>query len=134
MRIFGNWTSSKKWTVRNKVAIFKYSDSPMPKLRKRFTKSERLEIVKHSLESDVRIVDLAEDYGVHPNTIYKWREAYFKEHGIEPSGQGVKKMSEEEGEIARLKKQLREAELERDILKKAIGIFSKRDGRSTNLS
>ncbi|MEO1385491.1 MAG: hypothetical protein AAFV78_19905, partial [Bacteroidota bacterium] len=69
-----------------------------------------------------------------PNTIYKWREAYFKEHGIKPSGQGIQKMSEEEEEIARLKKQLREAELERDILKKAIGIFSKRDGRSTNLS
>ena len=106
----------------------------MPKLRKRFTQSERLEIVKHSLESDVRIVDLAEDYGIHPTTISRWREAYFKEHGIKPSGQGIKKMSEEEGEIARLKKQLREAELERDILKKAIGIFSKRDGRSTNLS
>ena len=106
----------------------------MPKLRKRFTKSERLEIVKHSLETESRITDLAEDYGVHPNTIYRWRDAYFKDHGIEPSGQGIKKMSEEEREIALLKKQLRETELERDILKKAIGIFSKRDGRSTNLS
>ncbi|RXG25257.1 hypothetical protein DSM02_1227 [Leeuwenhoekiella polynyae] len=32
-------------------------------------------------------------------------------------------MTDEQKEIARLKKQLKEAELERDILKKAIGIF-----------
>jgi transposase len=37
-------------------------------------------------------------------------------------------MTESEREIARLKKKLREAELERDILKKAINIFSKTDG------
>ena len=41
-------------------------------------------------------------------------------------------MSDEERQIAKLKKQLREAQLERDILKKAIGIFSKGDGKSTN--
>lgn len=104
----------------------------MAKLRKRFTKSERLEIVKQSLEPDIRIIDLAEQYGVHANTIYKWRDKYYKEQGLhspEPEG---KKMSKEEREIAQLKKQLREAQLERDILKKAIGIFSKRDGTSTN--
>ena len=38
----------------------------------------------------------------------------------------------EQREIVRLKKQLREAELERDILKKAISIFSKSDGKSSN--
>lgn len=104
----------------------------MSKLRKRFTKSERLEIVKQSLEPSTRMTELAEHYGVHANTISRWRDAYYKEHGLRPSGQGVKKMSEEEREIARLKRELREAQLERDILKKAIGIFSKGDGRSIN--
>lgn len=86
-----------------------------------------------SLDSDTSVTDLAERFGLSPNTIYNWRSRYYKEQGIQPEGQGVKQMSEEEREIAKLKKQLREAELERDILKKAIGIFSKRDGRSTNL-
>lgn len=104
----------------------------MAKLRKRFTKAERLEIVKESLESDVRIIDLAEQYGVHSNTIYKWRDKYYKENSIEPRLQGAKEQTKEEREIAHLKKQLREAELERDILKKAIGIFSKKDRTSTN--
>ena len=105
----------------------------MAKLKKRFTKAERLEIVKQSLELEVRIIDLSEQYGVHANTIYRWRDKYYKEQGIEPQGQGIKQQTAEEREIARLKKQLREMELERDILKKAIGIFSKQDRTSTNL-
>ena len=104
----------------------------MSKLRKRFTKAERLEIVKQSLEPDVVVAELAERYGLHVNTIYTWRSKYYKEHGYETQGQGVKAQTDEEREIARLKKQLREAELERDILKKAIGIFSKKDRTSTN--
>ena len=103
----------------------------MSKLRKKYTKAEKLEIVKQSLEEDVLVTDLAEHYGLSAKTIYNWRSRYYKAEGIESSGQGVKKMSEEEREIARLKKQLREAELERDILKKAIHIFSKGGGKST---
>ena len=45
-------------------------------------------------------------------------------------GNGNKIMSAEEQEIARLKKQLKEAELEKDILKKALGIFSSPDKRN----
>jgi len=41
-------------------------------------------------------------------------------------------MTEEQKEIARLKKELRDAQLERDILKKAVSIFSKNDGKYSN--
>ena len=105
----------------------------MPKLRRRYSKAEKLEIVKQSLEEDAQVTALAERYGVAANTIYNWRSKYYREQGIEPTGQGVKQMSEEEREIARLKKALREAQLERDILKKAINIFSKTDGKSSIL-
>ena len=99
---------------------------------KKYTKSERLEIVKLSLDEDTRVTELAERFGISANTIYNWRTRYYKENDIQPSGQGVKVMSDEEREIAKLKKQLREARLERDILKKAISIFSKEDRKSTN--
>ena len=36
-------------------------------------------------------------------------------------------VSQEQQEIVRLKKELKQAELERDILKKAVGIFSRGD-------
>jgi transposase len=105
----------------------------MSKLRRKYSKAEKLEIVKQSLEEEVRVTDLADRYDISANTIYNWRSRYYKEQGIEPSGQGVKQMTDSEREIARLKKQLREAQLERDILKKAINIFSKSDGKSSFL-
>jgi transposase len=42
-------------------------------------------------------------------------------------------MTDEEKEIARLKKELADMQMERDILKKAVGIFSKNDGKYTGL-
>lgn len=104
----------------------------MSKRFKKYTKAEKLEVVLESLEEDTRVTDLAEKYGVAENTIYNWRTAYYKEHGIQPEGQGVQVLTEEERQIKQLKRQLREAELERDILKKAIGIFSKSGGKSSN--
>ena len=103
----------------------------MPKLRKRYSKEEKLEIIKLSLEEGTTVSELALRFGLGESTIYNWRSEYYREHGIIPEGQGVKEMSDEEREIAQLKKQLREAELERDILKKAIGIFSKNDKKSS---
>lgn len=42
-------------------------------------------------------------------------------------------MTDLEKENARLRKELRDAKMERDILKKTVSIFSKSDGESTNL-
>lgn len=42
-------------------------------------------------------------------------------------------MTDQEREIARLERELRDAKMERDILKKAISIFYESDGKSTNL-
>ena len=103
----------------------------MSKMRKKFTKEERLEIVKQSFEPDTQVADLADRYGISANTLSRWRREFREEHGIEPEGQGVKIMSDDERKIALLEKQLIEAQLERDILKKAIGIFSKNDSKFT---
>ena len=104
----------------------------MSKMRKQFTKEERLEIVKRSFEPDIRVADVAANFGIGANTLSRWRREFRQINGIVPEGQGIKVMTDEEREIARLKKQLREAQLERDILKKAISIFSKGDGKYTN--
>lgn len=104
----------------------------MPKPRRKYSQAEKLEIVKQSMGEDVLVDDLADRYGLNPHTIYNWRSQFYKSQGLSPSGQGVKQMSDTEREIAELKKQLKEARLERDILKKAISIFSKGDGKSTD--
>lgn len=104
----------------------------MSKIRKKFTKEERLEIVKQSFEPDHQVADLADRYGISANTLSRWRREFREEHGLQAQGQGVKIMSDEERKIASLERQLREMQLERDILKKAIGIFSKTDKKFTN--
>jgi transposase len=42
-------------------------------------------------------------------------------------------LSEEQKQIRRLQKELKDAQLERDILKKAVGIFSRGDGKYSDL-
>jgi len=48
-------------------------------------------------------------------------------------GKGKPKMTDLERENAELKKELRDAKMERDILKKAVSIFSKSDGKFTSV-
>ncbi|MFZ4633273.1 MAG: transposase [Saprospiraceae bacterium] len=98
--------------------------------RRNFTKEQKLEIVKQSMEEGVSIEDLAQQYKIHPNSIYKWRREYLRYEEASFPGNGNKLMSAEEQEIARLKKQLKEAELEKEILKKALGIFSSPDRKN----
>ena len=57
--------------------------------------------------------------------LYKWRQAHEK-FGIGSfPGNGYLKLTVEQEKIRELEKKLKDAELERDILKKAISIFSK---------
>lgn len=105
----------------------------MSKIRRKYSKEQKLEIVKLSLEDDQRISDLAERYDISSNTIYNWRSKYFKNKENAFPGHGNKLMTDSEREIAALKKELREARLERDILKKAVSIFSKENNKYSNL-
>jgi transposase-like protein len=73
------------------------------------------------------VTEIADRFGISANTLSRWRQEFKLANNIDPSGQGIKAMTDGERQIARLKKQLREVELERDILKKAIANFSKTD-------
>lgn len=105
----------------------------MSKLRKKYTKAEKLEIVSMSLEEDQKIKDLSVRFGVSENTIYNWRSTYAKHKEASFPGKGNKTMSESERKIANLERQLKEKELEVDILKKAVHIFSDTGKKFTSL-
>lgn len=75
---------------------------------------------------------LAEELEIKPYLLYRWRREALGPQGTSFPGQGNPKQTVEEKEIAKLKKELREAQLERDILKKAVSIFSKSDGKHSN--
>lgn len=98
----------------------------MRKQRTHFDKSFKENAVKLSLERK-NISELAQELSIAPFLLYRWRKEYQeKGYGSFP-GHGVQSLSEDTKGIAELEKRLGEAETERDILKKALSIISKRD-------
>lgn len=75
------------------------------------------------------IKELADELGVQVQRIYKWRAV--QKRGTTPI---VSIKPETDSlEVKRLRKALKEKELELEILKKVVHIFSKSDGKSINL-
>lgn len=98
--------------------------------RKKYSKEFKLDVIQQSyLRANIR--ELAHELGLRLGLIYKWRATYEERSGSDIpvfTGNGVAAMSPEQQEIVHLKRQLNDARMERDILKKAIGIFGKSDG------
>ncbi len=82
--------------------------------------------------SDVKgsVKEAAEELDIDPGRISKWKNQY-KSGGT--GAISASNLSDEQKEIRRLQRELKEAQQERDILKKAAGIFSRGDGRYSNL-
>lgn len=96
----------------------------MGKIRRRYSKEEKLEIVKETLEENVNIQEIGDRYNVHVNTISRWRREFVINKESAFPGKGNKVMTDDQKEIERLRKALKEKELESEILKKAMGIFA----------
>lgn len=100
----------------------------METLRKKFTREFKLNAVELSYSRD-NIRDLAHELNIRPDLIYRWRSEFGSYQGKSFPGNGKPKLTEEESEVARLKKELADIRIERDILKKAVAIFSRNDGK-----
>ena len=81
-------------------------------------------IIVELLQSGKKVREVCDDYNLNDAVVRRWRREY-----SEKSGDMSKKRERtpEEIELRELRKELRETKLERDILKKAVGIFSKSD-------
>lgn len=97
------------------------------KTRKKYSKEFKLDVVQQSYLRD-NIRELASELGLRVALIYKWRAAYDTGSPGGFSGNGVEKRSPEQEELQRMKAENAELRMERDILKKAIGIFGKTNG------
>jgi transposase len=76
-------------------------------------------------------IEVGEDLGIAPDLVRRWaREINVSESNSFP-GNGKQPLTEEQKEIISLRKALKDAEIERDILKKAVSIFSKGDSKYT---
>lgn len=77
--------------------------------------------------------EIADELGIDKGLLYRWRKELTKYEGNSFPGHGTPKQTDLEREVFRLRKELRDAKMEREILKKAISIFSVSDGKSTSL-
>ena len=91
--------------------------------RRRFNREFKIETVKLVTDSDNSVTQIAADMGIHPNTLYRWVQQYSeKPLGAFP---GTGHMTSEAEMIRQLKRENERLKMERDILKKAMAIFSK---------
>lgn len=94
--------------------------------RRNYSKKFKENAVKLSYERSSQSA-LANELGISPTHLSKWRKE-FAEHGSASfQGRGVERLSDEQRRIKDLEKALKNRELELEILKKAIAVFSKID-------
>ena len=99
--------------------------------RRVYSKEFKLEAVELSERSEKTVKEVALDLGISYQLLCKWRMIYKSEGSDSFPGRGNLKPSEQE--LHELKKQLREVEEEREILKKALAIFSLAHPKNTVL-
>lgn len=76
------------------------------------------------LKSGKRVKELSEEYEINESVIRRWKREFEERDGDFTK---KKELSAQEQELRRLKKELADVKMERDILKKAVSIFSKND-------
>ena len=76
-------------------------------------------------EPDRTIADVADSLGIPKDMLYRWRRELASQAKIAFPGRGNEALTDEQRELRELRKRLQDAEMERDILKKALAIFSR---------
>ena len=87
--------------------------------KKRYDRDFKIAAVKMVTEGGHKSAEVARSLGIHPTQLYSWKHKYSDQGEKAFSGKG--RLTE----LATLRRKLRDVEMEPDILKKAVGIFSK---------
>lgn len=101
----------------------------MSKRKKNYTTEFKTKAVELSYARG-NVVEVSKELGVPYSVLHRWRKESSEYGKNSFPGRGKPKLTDEQREIANLKKQLRDMKLERDILKKAISIFSESDRKN----
>lgn len=89
-------------------------------------KLEALELLKRGKKS---AGEIERELGITPGLLLKWRQRYqVIANGAEEMHLGPSDLEGAKAEIRRLQRELEAAEEEREILKKALNIFSRKNG------
>ncbi len=90
--------------------------------RRQYDEAFKREAVRLSYESGRTVAQVARDLGMNENNLWRWRQKYGASGGKEVgTGESA------ESELKRLRREVARLTQERDILKKALAVFSRRD-------
>jgi transposase len=87
---------------------------------RKYTAEFKAEAIKQATERGYKVPEVCERLGVSSKSLYLWLRQTRRSKGVQSAGS-----DELRREIIRLKSELKRAEEERDILKKAAAYFAK---------
>ena len=90
--------------------------------RRRFAREFKIEAVGLVTSSDHTVPEVAQELDIHPNTLYRWVQQHWQSPQETFPGKG--RQTSEAKELSRLRRENQRLRMERDILKKAMAIFS----------
>jgi transposase len=93
--------------------------------RRTYDSEFKREAVKLVIEGGRIATEVAKGLGINENVLYRWIKEYRED--TEHSFPGKGKLKPEDEELRRLQRELADVKEERDILKKVVSIFSKRE-------
>ena len=95
-----------------------------------FTREEKIAAVKLITEEGRSLLSVANEYGIHENTLGKWKRQYLSNPEAAFRKSNVRTEAEEpqdetSREMARLQRRIKELEAENEFLKKVSAYFAK---------
>jgi len=93
--------------------------------RRRYDPDFKRNAVRLSEEPGRSVREVADNLGISTDLLYKWRSELRAKEELAFPGNGREGLTDQEKRIRELEKKLKDAEMERDILKKAVAIFSR---------
>jgi transposase len=93
--------------------------------RRHFTREFKLTAVQLVTEKGMPVGKVARDLDIHPNLLHLWRRNFLKDGDKAFTGKG--RIKPENVEMRKLRKELEKVKEQRDILKKALAVFSKQN-------
>ena len=91
-------------------------------MARKYTKEFKQEALVLCGQEGMTVVQVARDLGLPEGVLYRWRQEAKRDGADAFRGKGVR--TAEEARLAALEQQVRILQMERDILKKAVGIFA----------
>ncbi len=95
----------------------------MGEINRHFSREFKINAVQLVTEKNMTVRQVAEELDIHPNLLSIWKGKYLKKGEKAFTGKGL--LSPEKAELRKLRKELEKTKEERDILKKALAVFSK---------